>query len=63
MSFKKISFTFTALALVLIAAVLVNITVGGLKQKQAADEDAFYVVIDAGHGELMNTIDLVRNVP
>lgn len=50
MSFKKISFTFTALALVLIAAVLVNITVGGIKQKQAGEKDAFYVVIDAGHG-------------
>lgn len=50
MSLKKISLTFSALSIVLIVAVLVNVTVDGIKQKRAVDEDAFCVVIDAGHG-------------
>lgn len=50
MSLKKVSLVFSALSLVLVVAVFVNLTVGGIKQKRKADEDAFCVVIDAGHG-------------
>lgn len=50
MLLKKISLTFSALSLVLIIAVLLNLTVGGIMQKREDEQNAFYVVIDAGHG-------------